>query len=155
MLLPRWDCRGGVSVIKWWSPVHCLPFTWTIPAKIQSHSSEWNKISASCRDVDEETVVHTMEYNATFKKNKYRDFDHPDITSRDDMLTGHGAEGSNQCTVPGKTMLINACQISPQKFRSLPWLVWLSGLSASLRTERLLVRFPVRAHAWLAVGSLW
>ena len=32
----------------------------------------------------------------------------------------------------------------------LPWLVWLSGLSASLQTERLLVQFPVRAHAWVA-----
>ena len=30
------------------------------------------------------------------------------------------------------------------------WLVWLSGLSAILQTERLLVRFPVRAHAWVA-----
>ena len=31
-----------------------------------------------------------------------------------------------------------------------PWLVWLSGLSASLQTEGLLVGFPVRAHAWVA-----
>ena len=31
-----------------------------------------------------------------------------------------------------------------------PWLVWLSGLSASLRTKRLPVQFPVRAHAWVA-----
>ena len=30
-----------------------------------------------------------------------------------------------------------------------PWLVWLSGLSASLRTKGLLVRFPVRALAWV------
>ena len=30
-----------------------------------------------------------------------------------------------------------------------PWLVWLSGLSASLQTEGLLVRFLVRAHAWV------
>ena len=29
----------------------------------------------------------------------------------------------------------------------LPWLVWLSGLSAGLRTKGSLVRFPVRAHA--------
>ena len=35
----------------------------------------------------------------------------------------------------------------------LPWLVWLRGLSASLRTERLPVRFPVRAHAWV-VGQV-
>ena len=31
-----------------------------------------------------------------------------------------------------------------------PWLVRLSGLSASLQTERSLGRFPVRAHAWIA-----
>ena len=31
-----------------------------------------------------------------------------------------------------------------------PWLVWLSGLSAGLQTERSLVRFLVRAHAWVA-----
>ena len=32
----------------------------------------------------------------------------------------------------------------------LPWLVWLSGLSVSLRTKGSLVQFPVRAHAWVA-----
>ena len=31
-----------------------------------------------------------------------------------------------------------------------PWLVWLSGLSASLRTKGSLVQFPVRAYAWVA-----
>ena len=31
-----------------------------------------------------------------------------------------------------------------------PWLMWLSGLNAGLRTKGLLVRFPVRAHAWVA-----
>ena len=30
---------------------------------------------------------------------------------------------------------------------AVPWLVWLSGLSAGLQTKGLLVRFPVRAHA--------
>ena len=30
-----------------------------------------------------------------------------------------------------------------------PWLVWLSGLSASLQTKGSLVWFPVRAHAWV------
>ena len=29
-------------------------------------------------------------------------------------------------------------------------LVWLSGLSASLQTKVLPVRFPVRAHDWVA-----
>ena len=30
------------------------------------------------------------------------------------------------------------------------WLVWLSGLSIDLQTKKLLVRVPVRAHAWVA-----
>ena len=29
-----------------------------------------------------------------------------------------------------------------------PWLVWLSGLSASLSTKESPIQFPVRAHAW-------
>ena len=32
----------------------------------------------------------------------------------------------------------------------LPWLVWLSGLSAGLQTKGSLVQFPVRARAWVA-----
>ena len=32
----------------------------------------------------------------------------------------------------------------------LPWLVWLSGLSARLRTKRLPVRIPVRDSTWIA-----
>ena len=35
-------------------------------------------------------------------------------------------------------------------FLSLPWLVWLCGLSAGLRTKGSLIQFPVRAHAWIA-----
>ena len=31
-----------------------------------------------------------------------------------------------------------------------PWLVWLRGLSAGLRTKGSLVRLPIRAHAWVA-----
>ena len=34
-----------------------------------------------------------------------------------------------------------------------PWLVWLSGLSAGLRPERLPVQFPVRANAGLWARS--
>ena len=30
------------------------------------------------------------------------------------------------------------------------WLVWLSELSTGLRTKRLPVQFPVRAHAWVS-----
>ena len=37
--------------------------------------------------------------------------------------------------------------------RNMPWLVWLSGLSAGLRTKGSLVQFPVRAHAWV-VGQV-
>ena len=40
-----------------------------------------------------------------------------------------------------------------KKGKIWPWLVWLSGLSTSLRTKGLPVRFPVRAHAW-AVGQV-
>ena len=32
----------------------------------------------------------------------------------------------------------------------LAWLVWLSGLSTGVQTKGSLVRFPVRAHAWVA-----
>ena len=40
---------------------------------------------------------------------------------------------------------------APQKIKNgLPWLVWLSRLSASLWTKGSLVRFPVRAYAWVA-----
>ena len=31
----------------------------------------------------------------------------------------------------------------------MPWLVWLSGLSTGLQPKGHLVRFPVRAHAWV------
>ena len=36
---------------------------------------------------------------------------------------------------------------------ALPWLIWLSGLSTVLWTKGSLVRFPVRAHAWV-VGQV-
>ena len=37
-----------------------------------------------------------------------------------------------------------------KKQYKLPWLVWLSGLSTGLWTRGSPVRFPVRAHAWVA-----
>ena len=36
-----------------------------------------------------------------------------------------------------------------EKILSQPWLVWLSGLSVSLRTEGSPVRFPFRVRAWV------
>ena len=36
-----------------------------------------------------------------------------------------------------------------RKCLKTPWLVWFSGLNASLQTKELLVRFPVGAHAWV------
>ena len=36
------------------------------------------------------------------------------------------------------------------KYFLLPWVVWLSGLSAGLQIKRSPVQFPVRAHAWVA-----
>ena len=35
------------------------------------------------------------------------------------------------------------------KYKKLPWLVWLSRLSAGLQSKGSLVRFPVRAPAWV------
>ena len=43
--------------------------------------------------------------------------------------------------------------IAYRKCKMLSWLVWLSELSASLRTKGLLVPFPVGAHAWV-VGQV-
>ena len=45
----------------------------------------------------------------------------------------------------GTHILIYKLQI--YKMYILPWLVWLSGLSAGLQTRGLPVRFPVRAYA--------
>ena len=39
---------------------------------------------------------------------------------------------------------------SIKDFHIPPRLVWVSGLSAGLRTKGSPVRFPVRAHAWVA-----
>ena len=39
------------------------------------------------------------------------------------------------------------------KEKAEPWLVWLSGLSASLQTKGSLVRSQVRVHAWI-VGQV-
>ena len=37
-----------------------------------------------------------------------------------------------------------------KKKNLMPWLVWLSGLSAGLQTKRSLVWCPIRAHSWVA-----
>ena len=39
------------------------------------------------------------------------------------------------------------------KAKALPWLVWLSGLSASLQTKWSLVGFPLGRMPWLQAGS--
>ena len=41
-------------------------------------------------------------------------------------------------------------QLPSQKEFDQPWLIWLNGLSAGLRTKALPVQFPVRAHVWVA-----
>ena len=41
-------------------------------------------------------------------------------------------------------------EIPPFKIKVLPWVVWFSGLSASLRTKGSPVRIPVGTHAWVA-----
>ena len=42
---------------------------------------------------------------------------------------------------------------NPIQKPSLPWLAWLCGLTAGLRTKESPVRFPVRAQAWV-VGQV-
>ena len=53
----------------------------------------------------------------------------------------------------GLCTLISNILECEQKCVLSPWLVWLSGLSAGLRTKGSPVRFPVRAHAWV-VGQV-
>ena len=48
---------------------------------------------------------------------------------------------------------LSLCKIHLLNKQSKLWLVWLSGLSAGLRTKGSLVRFPLRAHAWV-VGQV-
>ena len=48
---------------------------------------------------------------------------------------------------------MNVQEPEKQKQENWPWLAWLSGLNASLRTKGSLVRFSVRAHAWV-VGQV-
>ena len=45
---------------------------------------------------------------------------------------------------------INLTSVVHRENNIEPWLVWLGGLSASLQTKGSLVRFPIRAHAWIA-----
>ena len=65
---------------------------------------------------------------------------------------------SNQANIRApkkiKRLLVKTAHIgSVLKIKAEPWLVWLTGLSAGLQTERSMVRFPVRAHAWV-VGQV-
>ena len=46
--------------------------------------------------------------------------------------------------------IIDLCRTDAFKKLEEPWLVWLIALSSGLCTKGSLVRFPVRAHAWLA-----
>ena len=45
--------------------------------------------------------------------------------------------------------------ITLKNFPSLPWLVWLSGLSTGLHTKRVPVRFPYRAHSLSVRAPAW
>ena len=49
--------------------------------------------------------------------------------------------------------LIKLAHINCRKFRKKPWLVWLSGLSASMQIKGLPVQFPVRANTWVVARS--
>ena len=61
-------------------------------------------------------------------------------------LPGHKEQRVSRLSV---IVLIYVCN-DRQKFKKQPWLVWLSIFSASLETKGSPVRFPVRAHAWVA-----
>ena len=60
-----------------------------------------------------------------------------------------------------KTICLGHCSSAPKvhsfflttRVGSVPWLVWLNGLSTSPRTGRSQIQFPGRAHAW-AVGQV-
>ena len=72
-----------------------------------------------------------------------------------EVLTERGREGE------GQKIATNLMLYSGKKTETIsigwhlkyiqPWLVWLSGLSTGLQTQRLPVpvRFPVRAHTWV------
>ena len=59
----------------------------------------------------------------------------------------------NQPFIPGINLTWSWCIISLLCFWVQPWLVWLSGLSASRRTEGSLVQYPVRAHVQVPIGG--
>ena len=52
-------------------------------------------------------------------------------------------------------MFLSLCFSLPfsLKINKQPWLVWFSGLNAGLQTAGSLVRFLVKAHAWV-VGQI-
>ena len=63
-----------------------------------------------------------------------------------------GREGRMGGKVQGLRSIIGRSKTDRGKLRILwgPWLVWLSGLSAGLWTKRSPVRFPLKAHVWVA-----
>ena len=71
--------------------------------------------------------------------------------------SGHKQEATDQ-SFSLTSMFLSLClplspSLSKSNEKNVPWLMWLSGLSGSLRTKGLLVRFPVRAYAWV-VGQV-
>ena len=67
-----------------------------------------------------------------------------------DPWSRHLQEANNEDKNKGnnKSLLLPLPLSIKKKKINHPWLVWISGLSAGLWTKRLLVQFPVRAHAW-------
>ena len=53
----------------------------------------------------------------------------------------------------GTNLLERRFMVGLKNKKKMPWLMWLSGLSAVLRSKVLLVGFPVRALAWV-VGQV-
>ena len=56
----------------------------------------------------------------------------------------------NVCVKNSYTIFNSVVTIIYWRVTLCPWLVWLSGLGIILQTKKLLVWFPVRAHAWVA-----
>ena len=58
-----------------------------------------------------------------------------------ELETSKGIEG-------GCSFIAFIGQLKLKEIRKAPWLVWFSGLSASLQSKGSLVGSPIRAHAW-------
>ena len=52
-----------------------------------------------------------------------------------------------------QSRLLNPARLS-YKIKEEPWLVWRSGLNMGVGSKRLMVRFSIKAHAWVSAGLI-